>query len=318
VKVLVTGGCGFIGSHFIKLLLDKRPDARVTNMDRLTYAGNEANVDALKENPRYKFIHGDIASPVGIEAAMENRPDVIVNFAAESHVDRSLEGPVEFVRTNLEGTVCLLEAARRRQVKRFVQISTDEVYGSCENGLPFEEGDPLHPNNPYSVTKAAADQMVLAYARSFRMDVVITRSTNNYGPCQYPEKFIPVIITKALEEKPIPIYGDGLQVRDWLHVRDNCAGILAVLEKGAPGEIYNLAGRSERANIEVVRLVLSILEKPETLISFVKDRPGHDRHYCVGWRKAAWKLDWEAKIPFAEGLRETVEWYKKRWAPCAK
>lgn len=316
MKVLVTGGCGFIGSHFLRLLLERRPDVHVVNLDALTYAGDRANVEDLEGYSRYQFIKGSIASMTRVDQAMENSPDVVVNFAAESHVDRSLEGPVEFVRTNLEGTVRLLEMARRRRVKRFVQISTDEVYGSCDDGRPFEEGDPLHPNNPYSVTKAAADQMVLAYARSFGMEVVITRSTNNYGPYQHPEKFIPVIITRALEEKSIPIYGDGRQMRDWLYVGDNCAGILAALEKGKPGQIYNLGGGNEMVNIDIVRQVLGLLGKSEALMSFVEDRPGHDRRYSINGKKTAWELDWLPETPFGDGLRDTVNWYRERWETC--
>jgi dTDP-glucose 4,6-dehydratase len=320
MRILVTGGCGFIGSNFIRLVLSERPEVQVVNLDALTYAGNPENLSDLKAEPRYQFSKGSIVDEEIVDSLVGEGVDAILNFAAESHVDRSLYGPVEFVRTNVQGTAVLLEAARRRKVPRFVQISTDEVYGSLPPSGVFTETTPLHPNNPYSATKAAADLMVQAFVHTFGIDAVITRSSNNYGPFQYPEKFIPLFVTNALEDKACPLYGDGLNVRDWLYVEDNCRGILAALEKGHAGEIYNLGGGNERPNIEVARAILKLAGKPESLIRLVPDRPGHDRRYALDSWKACRYLDWLPQVPFEQGLAKTVEWYRthKAWSVRAK
>src|ERR1043166_271790 len=281
MNLLVTGGCGFIGSSCVRVVLKSRPKARVLNLDALTYAGNPENLRDLEKDPRYEFVHGSIVDEDRVDALVRRGFDALVNFAAESHVDRSLYGPTEFVKTNLQGTVTLLEAAKRHNLKRFLQISTDEVYGSLPAEGTFRETTPLHPNNPYSSTKAAADLMVQAYVHTFGLDAVLTRSSNNYGPYQYPEKFIPLFISNAIEGKPCPLYGDGMHVRDWLHVEDNCRGILAALEKGKTGEVYNFGGGNERPNLVTARAILELLDKPESLIEFVKDRPGHDRRYAI-------------------------------------
>jgi dTDP-glucose 4,6-dehydratase len=310
MNLLVTGGCGFIGSQFIRLLLAERPEVGVVNLDLLTYAGNRENLRDVEGSGRYRFVKGSITDGKKVDRLVGAGVAAIVNFAAESHVDRSLYGPVEFCRTNLEGTAVLLEAARRHGVKRFLQVSTDEVYGSLPPKGVFTESTPLHPNNPYSATKAAADHLVQACVHTFGLDAVITRSSNNYGPRQYPEKFIPLFVANALADRPCPLYGDGLQVRDWLHVEDNCRGILAALEKGRAGEVYNLGGGNERPNLEVARAILALVGKPESLLQFVADRPGHDRRYALDASKAAKELGWRPRVPFEEGLRRTVEWYR--------
>lgn len=321
MKFLVTGGAGFIGSNFIEIVLRNRPDYEIVCLDALTYAGNLENLEHVEMDPalgkRFRFVKGDIFSREDVERAVSalGKPDAIVNFAAESHVDRSIDGAIPFVKTNIEGTLVLLEAARKHAVTRFLQVSTDEVYGSLGDEGAFHEDLPLHPNNPYSVTKASADMMVLAFAHTYGMDVVVTRSSNNYGPRQYPEKLIPLLISNAIEGKEIPVYGDGLQIRDWLHVYDNCRGVLAALESGKPGEIYNLGGGNERTNISVVKDVLKILGRPESLIRFVKDRPGHDRRYAIDFSKAIRTLEWNPQTSFEAGLREAVDWYQanKAW-----
>ena len=320
MKLLVTGGCGFIGSAFVRLLLQERPDVRVGNLDALTYAGNPENLKDIEGNSRYTFTHASIVDESAVDALVKEGWDAIVNFAAESHVDRSLYGPVEFVRTNIQGTLHLLEAARRHRVDRFVQISTDEVYGSLPPEGVFTEETPLHPNNPYSCTKAAADHLALSYAHNFGMNVVVTRSSNNYGPRQFPEKLIPLFVANALDDRPCPVYGDGLQIRDWLHVEDNCRGILAALENGRAGQVYNFGGGNERPNLEVVREILKILGKPESLLKYVQDRPGHDRRYAIDSSKAKRDLGWKPQVPFAEGLRESVLWYRdnREWIAGAK
>jgi dTDP-glucose 4,6-dehydratase len=310
MRLLVTGGCGFIGSNFVRLVLATRPGVRVVNLDALTYAGNPENLADLEKEPRYRFRKGSIADADLVDRLAGEGVDAVVNFAAESHVDRSLHGPAEFVRTNVEGTAVLLEAARRRKVRRFLQVSTDEVYGSLPPEGVFTETTPLHPNNPYSATKAAADLMVAAYARTFGVDTVITRSSNNYGPYQYPEKFIPLFVTNALDGKECPIYGDGLHVRDWLHVEDNCRGILAALEKGRPGEVYNLGGGNERPNLDVARALLKLAGRPESLLRPVPDRPGHDRRYALDSSKARRELGWAPEVPFEKGLEAVVAWYR--------
>jgi len=309
MRILVTGGCGFIGSHFIRLILRERPDVQVLNLDALTYAGKKENVSDLECSSRYGFMRGSIADASRVERLVGSGFHAIVNFAAESHVDRSLNGiPMEFIRTNLEGATILLESAKRHGTARFLQVSTDEVYGDIPEGASNEDA-PLRPNNPYSVTKAAADQMVLSYVRSFGINAVITRSTNNYGPNQYPEKFIPVIISKALRDEAIPVYGDGQQIRDWLYVEDNCRAILAVLEGGEAGKVYNIGADGHRPNLEVVRRILSILGKPESLIQYVTDRPGHDRRYAVAWSRLRDAVGWMPRVSFDEGLETTVKWY---------
>jgi dTDP-glucose 4,6-dehydratase len=310
MRLLVTGGCGFIGSHFVRLVLRSRKSARVVNLDALTYAGNPENLGDVDRDPRYRFVRGSIADAGLVDRLAGEGVDAVVNFAAESHVDRSLYGPVEFVRTNVEGTAVLLEAAKRHRIGRFLQVSTDEVYGSLPKSGKFRESTPLHPNNPYSATKAAADHLVLAYAHSFGLDAVITRSSNNYGPNQHPEKLIPLHITNAFEGKPLPVYGDGLQIRDWLHVEDNVRGILAALEKGRTGEVYNLGGGNERPNLDVAKAVLRLAGRPDSLLEFVTDRPGHDRRYAIDCRKARRELGWAPRIRFERGLAAAVAWYR--------
>ena len=310
MRLLLTGGCGFIGSHFVRLVLTTRKSWDLVNLDALTYAGNPENLKDVDANPRYRFVHGSILDGALVDRLVGKGVDAVVNFAAESHVDRSLYGPVEFVRTNVEGTSVLLEAAKRHGLKRFLQVSTDEVYGSLPPTGVFRESTPLHPNNPYSATKAAADHMALAYARTFGLDVVVTRSSNNYGPNQYPEKFIPLFVTNALAGKACPVYGDGLQIRDWLHVQDNARGILAALEKGKTGEVYNLGGENERPNLQVAKTILKLLGKPESLLEYVKDRPGHDRRYALDSAKAHRALGWKPKVRFEAGLKATVAWYR--------
>jgi dTDP-glucose 4,6-dehydratase len=310
MKLLVTGGCGFIGSNFIRVALAARKSWRLTNLDALTYAGNPENLRDVEKDDRYAFRRGSITDGPAVDELMKSGVDAVVNFAAESHVDRSLYGPTEFVQTNIQGTAVLLEAAKRHGVKRFLQISTDEVYGSLPAEGYFVETTPLHPNNPYSATKAAADLMVQAYAHTFGVETVITRSSNNYGPHQYPEKLIPLHMIHAMEGKPVPVYGDGMQVRDWLHVEDNARGILAALEKGRAGEVYNLGGGNERPNLEVTKAILKLAKRPESLIEYVKDRPGHDRRYAIDCSKARKELGWSPKIDFDAGLRKTFDWYR--------
>jgi dTDP-glucose 4,6-dehydratase len=311
MRLLVTGACGFIGSHFVRLVLRARKTWRIVNLDALTYAGNPENLKDVEGDPRYRFVRGSIMDGDLVDRLAKEGLDAVVNFAAESHVDRSLYGPVEFVQTNVQGTATLLEAAKRNAVPRFLQVSTDEVYGSLPPRGEFRETTPLHPNNPYSATKAAADHLAMAYARTFGLDVVVTRSSNNYGPNQFPEKFIPLFVTNALEGKPCPVYGDGLQIRDWLHVEDNARGILAALEKGKSGEVYNLGGGNERPNLSVAKRILGLLKKPESLLSYVKDRPGHDRRYALDSSKARKALAWSPRVVFEKGLKDTVAWYRR-------
>jgi len=315
MKILVTGGYGFIGSNFIRMVLSTQPETRVVNIDSMTYAGNPENLEDLAGSLRYQPVRGSILDRDLVNCFAGSGVDAIINFAAESHVDRSLHGPTEFVQTNVLGTAILLEAARRQKVKRFLQVSTDEVYGSLPPEGIFTETTPIQPNNPYAATKAAADHMALAYAHTFGLDVVITRSSNNYGPYQYPEKFVPLFITNAMEDKACPLYGDGLHIRDWLHVEDNCRGILAVLEKGKAGEVYNLGGGNERPNLDVARAILKLVGKAESLIHAVPDRLGHDRRYALDSSKARRELGWVSRIPFEKGLETTVAWYRdhSRW-----
>ncbi|HXG12781.1 MAG TPA: dTDP-glucose 4,6-dehydratase [Gemmataceae bacterium] len=308
--VLVTGGCGFIGSNFIHYLLETDPEVRVVNLDCLTYAGNLANLADVADHPRYRFIRGDIADRDAVRQAFQTGIDVVINFAAESHVDRSIHDASPFVRTNILGTQTLLDAAREFRVKVFVQISTDECYGSLGPTGFFTEETPLAPNSPYAASKAAADLLVRSYVHTYGLPALITRCSNNYGPYQFPEKLIPLFITNLLEDRPVPVYGDGQNVRDWIHVRDHCAAIDRVWRAGRPGEVYNIGARCELTNLELTRTLLKIMGKPESLIRFVKDRPGHDRRYAIDPSKIECELGWKPRIRFEEGLRETVRWYQ--------
>jgi dTDP-glucose 4,6-dehydratase len=309
VKLFVTGGAGFIGSNFIRHVLGLNRNHTVVNYDKLTYAANLANLRAVAEDPRYRFVKGDICNATSVEEAMQGC-DAIVHFAAESHVDRSIYEPAPVIETNITGTFVLLQIARRIGIKRFVQISTDEVYGDLAPGAFADEQSPLQPSSPYSSSKAAADLLVLSYVRTYGVPALITRSSNNYGPCQFPEKFLPLIITNAQLGRPLPIYGDGRQQRDWLHVDDNCRGILSVLERGRVGEVYNLGGMDIEENITMTKRILRAMDKPETLLTFVKDRPGHDRRYALNCKKADEELGWKPLISLDEGLRLTIEWYE--------
>ena len=313
--LLVTGGCGFIGSNYIRYALETDPELRIVNLDSLTYAGNLANLADLEDDPRYDFVYGDITDREAVRQAIGEGVCGIVNFAAESHVDRSIMDSGPFVKTNVLGTQVLLDAAREFQVPRYVQISTDEVYGSLGPTGLFTETTPLAPSSPYSASKAAADLLVLAYVHTFGLPAVITRCSNNYGPYQFPEKLIPLFITNLFQDQQVPVYGDGMQIRDWIHVRDHCAGIEAVRQSGRIGEVYNLGGRCEKPNIEITHLLLELIGKPLTLIRHVKDRPGHDRRYAIDCSKAERELGWSPRIAFADGIRETIEWYRnhKDW-----
>jgi len=308
--ILVTGGCGFIGPNFVRHMLE-RYDYNIINLDKLTYAGNLENLEDVSADGRYTFVRGDIALSADIEGVFESSIDVVVNFAAESHVDRSIMDPDAFIRTNIYGTFNLLEAARRKGVGRFVQISTDEVYGSLGESGAFREDTPLSPNSPYSASKTSADILAMAYFKTYGMPVVITRCSNNYGPYQFPEKLIPLMITNALADKELPVYGDGLNVRDWIHVKDHCAAIDLVVHRGEEGNVYNIGASNERANIEIVELVLDILGKPRSLIRYVKDRPGHDRRYAIDSGKITDQLGYRPSVDFSEGMRGTVDWYVK-------
>lgn len=317
LKLLVTGGAGFIGSNFIRYILKERSDWEVVNLDKLTYAGNLENLKEVEDHPCYRFVKGDIADRKLIEKLFcDELFEVVINFAAESHVDRSILDPSPFVETNIKGTQILLEAARIYGIKRFIQISTDEIYGSIESGK-FTESSPLRPNSPYAASKAAADLLCLAYYKTYRLPVIITRSSNNYGPYQFPEKLIPLMIMNAIQGKPLPVYGKGENIRDWLYVEDNCNAIALVIEEGRPGEIYNVAGGEERRNIDVVELICeflaSRLKKPAAelkgLITFVKDRPGHDFRYSLDCTKIQKELGWTNKTSFEEGLERTIDWY---------
>jgi len=313
-KVLITGGCGFIGSNFIRYLLAEAPDVEIVNLDVLTYAGNPENLAGLENDKRYTFVKGDISDADTVEEVVEDA-EYVVNFAAESHVDRSIHDPGIFLRTNVRGTLVLLEAALEKRVKRFMQISTDEVYGSLGPQGKFTETTPLAPNSPYSASKASADLMVRSFNKTYGLDTVITRCSNNYGPYQFPEKLIPLMITNALEDKDLPVYGDGMNVRDWIYVLDHCRAIWTVLDKGASGEIYNIGGGSEIENINLVKMILQILDKPESHIKFVKDRPGHDRRYAIDCAKIERQLGWKPLTSFEEGLEKTVRWYldNEKW-----
>ena len=310
MNVLITGGAGFIGSNLVRWMLAGHSDAVIVNVDNLTYAGNLENLEDCEQNPRYRFVKGDIADGGLMESVFrEHRIDVVINCAAESHVDRSILGSSEFVRTNIVGTNILLELAKKHSLKKFVQISTDEVYGSLGVSGRFTEDTPIHPNSPYSASKAAADFLALSYHHTFGIPVVATRCSNNYGPYQFPEKLIPLMIANAVQDKPLPVYGDGLNVRDWIHVEDHCEAIDMVLQKGVPGGLYNIGGNSEKKNIDVVKLILRHLNKPESLITFVKDRPGHDRRYAIDSSKIQSELGWKPKHSFEQGIAATIDWY---------
>lgn len=308
--LLVTGGCGFIGSNYVRYLLESDPKLHVVNLDCLTYAGNLGNLADLENHPRHRFIKGDITNRDDVRQAIGSGVCGIVNFAAESHVDRSILDSGPFVRTNVIGTQVLLDAARELNVPRYVQVSTDEVYGSLGPTGLFTEETPLHPNSPYSASKAGADLLVQAYHHTFGLPAVITRCSNNYGPYQFPEKLIPLFITRLFQDQKVPVYGDGQQIRDWIHVRDHCTGIEAVRRRGRVGEVYNLGGKNERANLDITHLLLELIGKPRSLIEYVKDRPGHDRRYAIDCSKAERELGWSPRVPFDQGLAEAIEWYR--------
>ena len=310
-RILVTGGCGFIGSTFVRLELESDPILEVVNLDKLTYAGNLDNLASVADHPRYRFVRGDISDRDLVGKLMtEGGFDAVVNFAAESHVDRSLLDSGPFIQTNVVGTQVLLDASRQVKVGRFIQVSTDEVYGSLGATGLFTEETPLAPNSPYSATKAAADMLVRAYCHSFGFPGIITRCSNNYGPYQFPEKLIPLFISNALADQSLPVYGTGQNVRDWIHVIDHCRGIDAALRRGQAGEIYNFGGRQEKTNLEITHLLLELLGKPQSLIRYVSDRPGHDLRYAIDCSKAAAELSWQPQISFDSGLRETINWYR--------
>jgi len=309
MKMLITGGAGFIGSHFVRHILSLRKGHQVVNFDKLTYAGNLANLQDVAGDPNYSFVRGDICDAAAVEAAMRGC-EAVVHFAAESHVDRSIYEPAPAIETNVKGTFILLQAARTLRVGRFVHISTDEVYGDLPPGAFADEESPLRPNSPYAASKAGADLLVRSYVQTYGLPALITRSSNNYGAYQFPEKFLPLMITHALEDKPLPIYGDGKQQRDWLHVEDNCRGILAVLERGRPGQVYNFGGFDIEENLSVARRLLRSLGKPDSLLSHVQDRPGHDRRYALRSQKAQQELGWKPAIALDAGLQQTIEWYK--------
>ncbi len=308
--LLITGGAGFIGSNLVRLLRKERPEWTLINLDKLTYAGNAESLADLRSDPKHLFVRGDIANAELIEHLIRSHGiDSVLNLAAESHVDRSILGPGIFVETNVSGTQVLLEAARQEGIERFLQISTDEVYGSLGKEGKFSESSPLKPSSPYSASKTAADLLALSYHHTFGMDVVITRCSNNYGPYQFPEKLIPLMIANALENRRLPVYGDGLQIRDWIHVEDHCRALLAALESGKSGEVYNIGSDNEWANLELVTKIIEVLGKRKELIEYVKDRPGHDRRYAIDARKAHAELGWAPKISFADGIKRTIDWY---------
>lgn len=314
---LVTGGAGFIGSNYIHYLFEKYESVRVINLDKLTYAGNPENLADLKDNPNYIFVKGDICDAEIVGELFEKyQPDYLINFAAESHVDRSIGDAEDFIRTDMYGVYVLLEATRRYGLERFIQISTDEVYGSIESGS-FTEESPLKPGNPYAASKAGGDRLAYSYYNTYKLPVIITRASNNYGPYQYPEKLISLFVTNALEDKPLPLYGDGKNVRDWLYVRDHCSAIEYVIRNGQLGEVYNIAGGSEKQNIEITRLILELTGKPESLIKPVADRIGHDRRYSLDASKLK-NLGWNQEHDFEAAMRETIAWYQNNrhwWEP---
>lgn len=313
MRLLVTGGCGFIGSNFIRYYLKNYPEVSIINVDKLTYAGNLENLSDLSHSPRYHFIRGDIADAPRMEELIRKGVDAVVNFAAESHVDRSIEDPSAFMKTNIFGTFVLLEALKKASQKekiRFLHISTDEVYGSLGETGAFTEETPLAPNSPYSASKTAADMMVRSYFHTYGLSVLTTRCSNNYGPYQFPEKLIPLMISNALEDKELPMYGDGLNIRDWIYVEDHCRALDKVLQEGKPGEVYNIGGQSERTNLHVAKTILDRLGKPYSMIRFVADRPGHDRRYAIDFSKIKRELGWMPTVSFEEGIDRTIEWYQ--------
>ena len=315
-RILVTGGAGFIGSNFVRMVLSEHNNCFVVNLDKLTYAGNLENLAGFENHPNHKFIKGDICNGALIEKIInEYKIDAIINFAAESHVDRSITGPKIFIETNVKGTLTLLEAARDKKLKRFIQISTDEVYGELGPIGKFNEQTPYHPNSPYSASKAAADHLVRAFGHTWGLPFNITNCSNNYGPYQFPEKMIPLMINNALNDKELPVYGDGLHVRDWLYVYDHCSAVWQVLTKAKPGETYNIGGCNEKKNIEVVELILERLKKPKTLVRHITDRPGHDRRYAIDASKITKELGWKPTVSFEEGLAKTIDWYlaNQKW-----
>jgi dTDP-glucose 4,6-dehydratase len=312
--LLVTGGCGFIGSNFIRHLLATDPKVRIVNFDCLTYAGNLANTKDYDGEVRYKFVKGDITDREQVRAAMQRGITDVIHFAAESHVDRSIQDSGPFVRTNVLGTQNLLDAAREFNIQKYVQVSTDEVYGSLGDTGLFTEETPLHPNSPYSASKAGGDLLVQAYQHTFGMNAVITRCSNNYGPYQFPEKLIPLFVTNIMRNEQVPVYGDGQQVRDWIHVMDHCTGVEAAWRSGKPGEVYNFGGRCEKTNLDLTTTLLDLLGKPHSLIKYVKDRPGHDRRYAIDCSKAERELGWSPKWTFERGIRQTIDWYLKNTA----
>jgi dTDP-glucose 4,6-dehydratase len=310
VKLLVTGGAGFIGSAFIRLAIGET-DLHIVNLDKLTYAGNLENLTSIEKDPRYRFVEGDICDQALADSLLsEEKPDAIVHFAAESHVDRSILSPEPVIQTNLRGTFTLLEAARKHHLGRFVHVSTDEVYGSLESPLEADENYPLNPSSPYSASKAGSDLLARSYFVTYKLPVVITRASNNYGPYQFPEKLIPLMISNALEDRSLPVYGDGQQVRDWLYVDDHCRGILAVLRGGRDGEIYNIGGNRSLPNLDVVHQLLALTGKPESLIRYVTDRPGHDRRYALSSEKLMRETSWRPLMDFENGLARTIDWYR--------
>ena len=307
--ILVTGAAGFIGTNFVRLLLSGANSGwQVIAYDNLTYAGNLANLEELQNNDRFTFVKGDICDQKAVDEVMEH-VELVVNFAAESHVDRSILSAADFIRTNIEGARVLADAAMRHKIKRFVQVSTDEVYGSLGKTGLFTEQTPLSPNSPYSASKAAADLLLLAYHHTFNFPILVTRCSNNYGPYQFPEKLIPLFVTNLLEDKKVPVYGDGMQVRDWIHVEDHCRAILAVIEQGSIGEVYNVGGENEQYNIDITGLILKHLGKDETYIEHVTDRLGHDRRYAIDAGKIKQQIGWEPQVKFEEGMSQTIEWY---------
>ncbi len=318
-KILVTGGAGFIGSNFVQSIIQNRDDIFVVNFDLLTYAGNPDNLLQIQDNSRYTFIKGDICDKESVQQLFKDFDfDAVVHFAAESHVDKSITGPAQFVITNVLGTQVLLQAAREawgaNQDKRFVHVSTDEVYGTLGKSGFFTETTPLAPNSPYSASKAGSDLLVRSYFETFKFPAIITRCSNNYGPYQFPEKLIPLMITNALNDKPLPVYGDGMNVRDWLYVCDHCKAVETVLFKGKPGEVYNIGGNNEKHNIDIVKIILSELGKPESLITYVEDRLGHDRRYAIDASKIKRELGWTPSLTFEVGIRKTIAWYlENKW-----